>query len=80
LWLCQQFPEAGSYVFRDLLEPDPAQRTFAVRREVRQLDLVIELPGFRPLVIENKVFSLPDESSSTGMPGTTSCRSSAIVP
>jgi len=62
LWLCQQFPEAGSYVFRDLLEPDPAQRTFAVRREVRQLDLVIELPGFRPLVIENKVFSLPDES------------------
>jgi hypothetical protein len=32
-----------------------------VRREYRHLDLVVELPGFEPLVVENKSFSLPDE-------------------
>ncbi|MFF0133071.1 PD-(D/E)XK nuclease family protein [Streptomyces mirabilis] len=31
-----------------------------VRREWRNLDLVVEYPGRRPLVIENKVFSIPD--------------------
>ena len=30
-------------------------------REKRHLDLVIELPGHQPLVIENKAFSLPDD-------------------
>ncbi|MFD8722968.1 PD-(D/E)XK nuclease family protein [Streptomyces sp. NPDC059629] len=31
-----------------------------VRREWRNLDLVVEWPGRSPLVVENKVFSLPD--------------------
>ncbi|MGQ4480194.1 PD-(D/E)XK nuclease family protein [Streptomyces sp. SAS_276] len=31
-----------------------------VRREWRNLDLVVEYPGRSPLVMENKVFSLPD--------------------
>ncbi len=32
-----------------------------VGREEGDLDLVIELPGHNPLVVENKVFSMPDE-------------------
>jgi hypothetical protein len=35
-------------------------REARVRREWRNLDLVVEHPGRSPLVIENKVFSLPD--------------------
>jgi hypothetical protein len=38
-------------------DPDPARR---VRREWRRLDLVVHEPGRRTLVVENKVFALPD--------------------
>ena len=37
-----------------------------VRREHRHLDLVLESPGYRPLVVENKAFALPDRSQLDG--------------
>jgi hypothetical protein len=47
--------------FADLLAPDPAQQYEDVLREYQNLDLAVWIPGRRPLVVENKTFSLPDE-------------------
>ncbi len=41
------------------LPGDPDQQTW-VRREWRNLDLAVHEPGRSVLVIENKVFALPD--------------------
>lgn len=59
-WLVETYPELGRQLFEPWLRPDPAQSQLRVRREHHNLDLVIELPGHQALVIENKVFSLPD--------------------
>jgi hypothetical protein len=72
-WLVETFPDAARHVFQPMLTADPGQHVHRARRELKSLDLVIELPGFRPLVIENKVFSLPDETqldryAATNMP------------
>jgi hypothetical protein len=37
-----------------------------VRREWRHLDLVVHVPERQPLVVENKMFSLPDERQLDG--------------
>src|SRR4051812_13417545 len=59
-WMTR-FPVPFQHALRDVLEPASDQwEERRVRREAKQLDLVIELPGHRPLIIENKVFSLPD--------------------
>lgn len=60
-WLVEAHRELGAKALAPWLVPDPEQQVFRVRREHRNLDLVVELPGFRPLVVENKTFSLPDE-------------------
>ena len=60
-WMCQRFPEQARQVFRPWLVPAEVSGPDRVRREFRHLDLVIELSGFQPLVIENKLTALPDE-------------------
>jgi hypothetical protein len=37
------------------------QPVASVQREYKHLDLVVRLPGFAPVVVENKMFALPDE-------------------
>jgi len=61
-WLTWKYPEAS----RAALEPwcvalpdQPGHRTL---REHRHLDLVEQMAGLAPLIIENKMFSLPDEA------------------
>jgi len=60
-WMSERFPEQARAVFKPFLTPDSTART-RVRREYKHLDLVIEFAGYAPLVIENKVFALPDET------------------
>ncbi|WP_369225443.1 PD-(D/E)XK nuclease family protein [Streptomyces sp. R39] len=60
-WYLDRHPVAGEALLDAWQVPRTGQaREARVRREWRNLDLVVEYPGRTPLVIENKVFSLPD--------------------
>jgi hypothetical protein len=61
-WFAERFPDAAVSALKPWLRPEPDRPVHRVRREHLSLDLIIELPGYAPLVIENKVFSLPDEA------------------
>jgi hypothetical protein len=65
-WLVERFPSAGASVLRPWLVPDLSRDVLRVRREKYHLDLIVELPGYKHLVIENKVFSLPDPAQLLG--------------
>lgn len=65
-WLVEAHPDLGEQVLKPWLESDSTQKALRVRRETHHLDVVIELPGYRPLVIENKVFSLPYKAQLAG--------------
>jgi len=60
-WFFDALPREADAVFRSFTVPGPG-RPRAVYRESDNLDLVFDWPDSAPLVIENKVFSLPDES------------------
>lgn len=62
-WFFDTLPDLADAVFRDLTVDDPggAATVRCVERERENLDLVFRWPGAAPLVIENKVFSLPDK-------------------
>lgn len=61
-WYVEHHPVVGEALLDAWRVPEGARDTgpVRVRREWRNLDLVVEYPGRAPLVIENKVFSLPD--------------------
>jgi hypothetical protein len=61
-WFFDALPELADAVFRDLSVDieDDATRHRHVERERENLDLVLHWPDAAPLVIENKVFSLPE--------------------
>lgn len=61
-WLFELSPAVAVDCLGVLAEPDARRLESNIRREAHHLDLIVELPGFRPVVIENKVFSLPDEA------------------
>ena len=60
-WFADRFPSLAAEAFAtwsDRLEGALGRRT---EREPAHLDLVLHLPGLRPIALENKVFSVPDE-------------------
>lgn len=57
-WYFDQLPDAADATFRPLSAPGEDSRRF-VERERGHMDLVFHWPDRAPLVIENKVFSLP---------------------
>lgn len=59
-WLFEVLPDIADRVFPTSL-PGPGSPREAVR-ELQNLDLVLVRPGVRPIVIENKVFSVPSRS------------------
>lgn len=58
-WFFDALPEAADAVFRPFTSEGSGTER-AVKRESNNLDLVMTWPGRTPLVIENKVFSVPD--------------------
>lgn len=61
-WFFENLPDAADAVFLPLTTANPATSVRRrVLRESGNLDLQFEWPGQDPLIIENKVFSLPDE-------------------
>ncbi len=61
-WFAQGYPQAAAEVFAEWVEPgDPGPRP-TVERERAHLDLVLRLPRLRLIVVENKVWSLPDDT------------------
>ena len=57
-WFFDELPDVANLCFRELAAHGPGE-TRAVEREKGNLDLVMHWPDRVPLVIENKVFSLP---------------------
>lgn len=57
-WFFDQLPEAADATFRPLASPGTDSGRF-VERERGHMDLVFHWPDRAPLIIENKVFSLP---------------------
>jgi hypothetical protein len=63
-WFFEELPKLADAVFRNLTT-DTVTTFITVRRAERErenLDLVLHWPGGAPLVIENKVFSLPERA------------------
>ncbi|MGX7695987.1 PD-(D/E)XK nuclease family protein [Gordonia polyisoprenivorans] len=61
-WLCELYPDEIGPVFDQLIEHGGTSqqlKSLNVQREWRHLDLVLSWSNRSPLVIENKVFSLP---------------------
>ncbi|RPF21474.1 hypothetical protein [Myceligenerans xiligouense] len=57
-WFFEQFPQAADHVFTVDL-PAGRQTVREVKREHKDLDLIMTFPGRERLVVENKVFSIP---------------------
>jgi hypothetical protein len=60
-WFCEKYAQAATQVLQRWAPPRDTTEHW-VLREKHNLDLVVQLPGLAPVVIENKVFSPPDES------------------
>jgi hypothetical protein len=62
-WFFRCMPTAADQIFGSLTTESPLRSTSLreVQREKNNLDLLFRWPDRHPLVIENKVFSLPDE-------------------
>jgi hypothetical protein len=61
-WLAQSYPEEAAHVFSGYAKPgDPGPGKVA-EREHAHLDLILRLPHLQLIVIENKVWSLPDDA------------------
>lgn len=62
-WILETFPHEADEVFGSLISPATAgSGTRRVERERENLDLVMHWPDRGSLVIENKVFSVPDSA------------------
>lgn len=60
-WFADHFPEQAAAVFRPWTVPMGEALAAPSKRELAHLDLVLHLPGLVPIVVENKVFSVPSE-------------------
>lgn len=59
-WLCEAHPVAAAEAL-DPWVPEARTKRLDVLRERSNLDLAVQLPGRAPFIVENKVFSPPDE-------------------
>jgi hypothetical protein len=59
-WFCEAYPAEATRVLANWI-PERDTVVHRVQRERKNLDLVIELRGLAPVIIENKVFSPPEE-------------------
>lgn len=62
-WFFEHLAHIGDRAVAELSPADENQHERRVRREWKHLDLVVETPGRAPLVVDNKIFALPDETA-----------------
>lgn len=60
-WLCETYPKTAGHIL-GRWAPNRDSDIHSVQRERLNLDLIVQVPGHAPVIIENKVFSPPDES------------------
>jgi hypothetical protein len=60
-WLATEYPQEVAMVFEGIVDAGAPGEGSVADRERAGLDLVLRLPGRRTTVIENKVWSLPDD-------------------
>lgn len=60
-WLCEAYPQAASNTLSTWASNRDTD-IHSIQRERLNLDLTVQVPGLSPVIIENKVFSPPDES------------------
>lgn len=60
-WMSDRFPDRASRVFEPWLKERMGAPQESASREKRHLDVVLQLTDRAPLIIENKMFSLPDD-------------------
>src|SRR6266567_4657796 len=60
-WFANSFPEQAAAVFLPWTVPMAGAQAGRIERESNHLYLVLHLPDLAPIVVENKVFSVPDE-------------------
>lgn len=65
-WLVDNHRDIARHVFEGWSRPEPDHQDAPTERERFNLDLVLHLERLAPLVIENKVFSQPDEAQLAG--------------
>lgn len=58
-WLSERWPQQAATIFKAVLHSNSERRAGLPERERRHLDLVLNFEGHEPLIIENKVFSIP---------------------
>ena len=61
-WFAQGYPQDSAEVFADWVEPGDPGPGETAERERAHHDLVLRLPHLRLIVVENKVWSLPDDT------------------
>jgi len=59
-WLADKYPDEMAGVMAAWSEADPGATHTPTKRKTRRLDLVFRLPGRWPLVVENKMFAIPN--------------------
>jgi hypothetical protein len=61
-WFAQSYTEEAAHVFSGYAQPGDHGRGEVAEREHEHLDLILRLPRLQLIVIENKVWSLPDDA------------------
>ncbi len=59
-WFFEEMPDAADAVFKPFSAPGVGRKRL-VERERQNMDLILQWPDRAPLVIENKVFAIPDQ-------------------
>ncbi len=61
VWFAQQLPDAARETFRSWTGPSAQSHIKGHERESAHLDAILRFDGLLPIVIENKMFSVPDQ-------------------
>lgn len=65
-WLLERFPNEMRPVLGPWSVEAPGAPAVPPEREWHRIDLLVRLEGFRPLLIENKVFAIPNQAQLSG--------------
>ena len=62
VWFAEECRAVATAAFRPWTQPGPATHAKGHEREKDHLDAILRFDGLQPIVIENKMFSVPDQA------------------